>query len=158
MEKSWNCVFEFLCVKCYDWLECVVENYFLYFSSKTYVVGTQKNRLNETVLLSTQNTCLNWWVRKNYNNFMLIKFPYLDLCKCYDCWVFLGGGRGGCRWGGGGWRGTPPRWVLKIETLNLLPLLQQCAPAVKLYFRVIELLLWTKIWQKSSHVISTLRR
>ena len=32
---------------------------FLYFSSKTYVEGTQKNRLNETVLLSTQNTCLN---------------------------------------------------------------------------------------------------
>ena len=26
-----------------------------YFSAKTYVVGTQKNRLNETVLLSTQN-------------------------------------------------------------------------------------------------------
>ena len=32
---------------------------FSYFSTKTYVVGTQKNRLNETVLLSTQNTCLN---------------------------------------------------------------------------------------------------
>ena len=32
--------------------------YFLYFSSKTFVVRTQK-RLNETVLLSTQNTCLN---------------------------------------------------------------------------------------------------
>ena len=31
---------------------------FSYFSSKTYVVGTQKNRLNETVLLSTQNTCV----------------------------------------------------------------------------------------------------
>ena len=30
-----------------------------YFSSKTYVLGTQKNRLNETVLLSTQNTHLN---------------------------------------------------------------------------------------------------
>ena len=29
------------------------------FSTKTYVVGTQKNRLNETVLLSTQNTRLN---------------------------------------------------------------------------------------------------
>ena len=27
--------------------------------SKTYVVGTQKNRLNEMVLLSTQNICLN---------------------------------------------------------------------------------------------------
>ena len=25
-----------------------------FFSTKTYVVGTQKNRLNETVLLSTQ--------------------------------------------------------------------------------------------------------
>ena len=36
--------------------ECVLENYFLYFSSKTYVLDTQKNRLNETVLLSTQNT------------------------------------------------------------------------------------------------------
>ena len=30
---------------------------FSYFSTKTYVVGTQKNGLNETVLLSTQNIC-----------------------------------------------------------------------------------------------------
>ena len=30
-----------------------------YFSSKTNVVGTKKKRLIETVLLSTQNTCLN---------------------------------------------------------------------------------------------------
>ena len=28
---------------------------FSYFSTKTYVKGAQKNRLNETVLLSTQN-------------------------------------------------------------------------------------------------------
>ena len=28
------------------------------------VVGTQKNRLNETVLLSTQNICYKLWVRK----------------------------------------------------------------------------------------------
>ena len=28
-------------------LECVTENY-AYFSTKTYVVGTQKNRFNET--------------------------------------------------------------------------------------------------------------
>ena len=40
-------------------LDCITENYFSYFSTKTYVVGTKKNRLNETVLLSTQNTCLN---------------------------------------------------------------------------------------------------
>ena len=33
--------------------------YFSYFSTKTYVVGTQKNRDNETVLLSTQNICLD---------------------------------------------------------------------------------------------------
>ena len=32
---------------------------FLYFSVETYVVGAQKNRLIETVLLGTQNTCLN---------------------------------------------------------------------------------------------------
>ena len=37
---------------------------FYYFSTKTYVVDTQKNRLNETVILSAQNICLNWWVRK----------------------------------------------------------------------------------------------
>ena len=28
-------------------------------------MGTQKNRLNERVLLSTQNICLKLWVRKN---------------------------------------------------------------------------------------------
>ena len=32
---------------------------FSYLSTKTYVVGVQKNRLNETVLLSTHNICLN---------------------------------------------------------------------------------------------------
>ena len=37
----------------------VTENYFSYFSIKTYAVGTHKNRLIETVLLSTQNTYLN---------------------------------------------------------------------------------------------------
>ena len=34
-------------------------DYFSYFSTKTYAVGTQKNHLYETVLLSTHNTCLN---------------------------------------------------------------------------------------------------
>ena len=33
--------------------------HFFFISTKTYVVGTQKNRLNERVLLSTENTCLN---------------------------------------------------------------------------------------------------
>ena len=35
----------------------VTENYCSYFSTKTYVVGTEKKRLDDTVLLSTQNTC-----------------------------------------------------------------------------------------------------
>ena len=37
---------------------------FSYFSTITYVVSTQKNCLNEAVLLSTQNLCLNCRVRK----------------------------------------------------------------------------------------------
>ena len=36
-------------------LECVIENYFSFFSAKAFAVATQNNRLNETVLLSTQN-------------------------------------------------------------------------------------------------------
>ena len=34
-------------------IEFVIENYFPYFSTKTYVVCAQKNHLNEVVLLST---------------------------------------------------------------------------------------------------------
>ena len=36
------------------------EIFFSYFSTETYVVGTQMNRLNEMVLLNTQNTCLKY--------------------------------------------------------------------------------------------------
>ena len=42
-------------------------------------MGTQKNRLHETVLLSTQNTCLNWWIRKKsqfYSFFCVLNWPY----------------------------------------------------------------------------------
>ena len=35
--------------------ECVMKNIFSYFSTNTYIAGTQNNRLNEMVLLSTQN-------------------------------------------------------------------------------------------------------
>ena len=34
------------------------------FINKTYIVGTQKNNLAETVLSSTQNICWNWWLTK----------------------------------------------------------------------------------------------
>ena len=33
------------------------QKHFFYFSTKTYLVWTQKNRLIETVLLRTQNIC-----------------------------------------------------------------------------------------------------
>ena len=39
--------------------ERVISSYFSYISTKTDVVGTQKNRLNEMVLFSTQNTFFN---------------------------------------------------------------------------------------------------
>ena len=38
-------------------IEGLSPNQFSHFSIKTYVVGTLKNHLNETVLLSTQNIC-----------------------------------------------------------------------------------------------------
>ena len=36
-----------------------LNGYFSYFSTKTYVVDTQKNHLKEMVVLGTQNTWLN---------------------------------------------------------------------------------------------------
>ena len=39
--------------------EPVIENHSSYVSTKIYVVGTQKNCLNEMVLLGTQNICFN---------------------------------------------------------------------------------------------------
>ena len=53
--------------------ERVTEKYISYFSTETYVVGTQKNRLNETVLLRTQNICYNWRARR-YLQFYLKNF------------------------------------------------------------------------------------
>ena len=51
---------------------------FLFLNQNIYVVGSQKNHLDETVLLSTQNTCLNGWPRKE-SHFKLKKFTILDL-------------------------------------------------------------------------------
>ena len=45
----------------------------LEFSTKMYVVGTQKKHLIETVLLGTKTLCLYWWVRK-YWQFYTQKF------------------------------------------------------------------------------------
>ena len=52
-------------------LEFVTENYVSYFSTNTYVVGTQKTRLNETVLFSTQNKCLTLSLPNFWGNILL---------------------------------------------------------------------------------------
>ena len=53
--------------------ECITEKRFSKFSTETYVVGTQKNRLNETVLLSTKKYANNYGY-ENIHNFMLKMF------------------------------------------------------------------------------------
>ena len=50
-----------------------IQKLFSYFSIKTLVVGTQKNHLIEMVLLSTQNTCLYWWIRKYLQFWCLVE-------------------------------------------------------------------------------------
>ena len=63
----------------FSWLKCfflpvslfsckIVMINFLIFHRR-HVLGAQKNQLNETVLLSTQNTCFN----------LLISFPFIYL-------------------------------------------------------------------------------
>ena len=51
-----KCLFFFLIYQAFS-NECETKK--SYFSTKTYVVGTQKNRLNETALLSTLNIFKN---------------------------------------------------------------------------------------------------
>ena len=68
------------CIKGFS-CDCVPNNQLSYFSTKTYVVGTQKNHLNETVLLSTQNICLNDGYENICNFKIKKKFSYLDLCR-----------------------------------------------------------------------------
>ena len=46
-------------------------------------MGTQKNGLNETVLLSTQNICQKLWVRKKLQFYQEF-FVYLNLCCCFS--------------------------------------------------------------------------
>ena len=39
--------------------KCVIQTFCSYISPKIYVIATQKNRLNDRVLLCSQNKCLN---------------------------------------------------------------------------------------------------
>ena len=72
----------------------LVEKQFSYFSTKTYVVGTQKNRLSETVLLSTQNICSELQVRKYlhwYVEIFCLSKPVVlvTICKILTKTIFV---------------------------------------------------------------------
>ena len=55
-------------------------------------MGTQKNRLNETVLLSTQNIYKKIDGLENIHNFMLKSFVYLDMYwDCLKWHIFVAG-------------------------------------------------------------------
>ena len=53
-------------------LECAPKKCFLFLNQNIYVVGPQKNRLNETVLLSTQNIMLQFMDKKILSFFVII--------------------------------------------------------------------------------------
>ena len=55
-----------------------MENYFSYFSTVTYVVGTQKDYLNETVLMSTQKHVFKLKGKK-ITTILRLKCPFLNL-------------------------------------------------------------------------------
>ena len=54
---------------CFGWI-------FSYLSVLAFVLGAQKNCLIETVLLSTQNICIGWEIRK----IIFITHSYLEAC------------------------------------------------------------------------------
>ena len=57
-----------------------MENKLCYFSTKTYVVGTKMDLLNETVLLKTKSTLFNLLIRET-SQFLcyerLLNMPYV---------------------------------------------------------------------------------
>ena len=58
---------------------------------KTYVVGTQKNRFNEMVLLSTKNICYKLYLRKYlqfYAEIFCLPKPMFIVCVVSMRWFF----------------------------------------------------------------------
>ena len=55
-----------------------------YCSTAIYVMGTQKNRFIETVLLSNQNRCINGWMRSNHKIFKTFLLVNQNICFGYS--------------------------------------------------------------------------
>ena len=56
-----------------------------YLTLQPYVVGTQKNRLSEMILLGTHNIGFDWIIREILWVKELKNPPYLDLCNVMYC-------------------------------------------------------------------------
>ena len=53
-------------------------------------MGTQKNRLNETILLNTQNRCLKLWVQcKRIFTILRCKFLFIETNNCLHVFVLF---------------------------------------------------------------------
>ena len=59
---------------------CVKLSLFSYQYFLAYVLGAQKNRLFETVLLSTHNICFGGEIKKNIFFCYALLTKFLDLC------------------------------------------------------------------------------
>ena len=66
-------------------IQCVNEIYFSYFSTKTYSVGTQKNCLNEAVLLSP----LTYKMKLFISHFYMDKGPGMGVLSWSVAWEHL---------------------------------------------------------------------
>ena len=62
-------------------LECVPNNLCFYFSNKIYVVGTQKNRLNESKLMGKKIFTITRDSGYQKNNFLIF---YQTICCGYS--------------------------------------------------------------------------
>ena len=86
-----------LCFQRCDWWDIVItqdkHNFwaykfwiFPYPSVLTYVLGTQKNPVIETVLLSTHNTCFGWEIRNNFHLHTLYLWAWLTTWYFTEVW------------------------------------------------------------------------
>ena len=57
--------------------------------SLTYVLGAQKNRVIETVLLSTHNICFGWEIRKLFSWYALLTKGLINFSRFYQTYTLL---------------------------------------------------------------------
>ena len=93
-ERGWGIYIASLII-CLDKQNILTKNViFSYLFVLTYVLGSQKNRLIEMVLLSTHNTCIGCKVRKLFFDYsflsggLVLIYPSKYMLTC-GCWVLI---------------------------------------------------------------------